>query len=213
METIAITLFIIGSCFFAHAQEFKPKMQDASLWTAKNREAENINESGKNGVKLNDVQTQGLYILKDYTFSEGTIEFDVKGRDLLQRSFVGLAFHLQNDSTFDVVYFRPFNFQNADTSRRIRAVQYMSLPNYGWAKLRSQFPGQYEKRVIPVPNPNYWFHVSINIKGDAITVFVENSTTPSLVVKKLTNTKSGKIALFTDFGSDGSFANLKFKPL
>jgi hypothetical protein len=211
MKSFVITLFLLGCSFIGHSQEYTPKLQDSSLWTLKNRTVENINENGKSGVKLSEAASAGLYILKDYIFSEGTIEFDIKGRDLLQRSFIGLAFHMQNDSTYDVVYFRPFNFQNADTSRRIRAVQYMSIPNYGWSKLRTQFPSQYEKKVIPVPNPNDWFHVTLNIKGDTINAYVENSTIPSLVVKKLTNTKSGKIALFVDNGSDGSFANLKIK--
>ena len=124
------------------------------------------------------------------------------------RSFLGLAFHIQNDSTYDAIYFRPFNFSNPDTIRRWRAVQYISLPRYEWDKLREKFPGKYENKVNPVPGGDDWFHCKIIISGEMISVFVNNSSTPSLVVNKLTDTTTGKIGLWIENGSDGSFADL-----
>ncbi len=54
----------------------------------------------------------GIAWINDIRFSDGIIEFDVKGKNVLQQSFVGFAFHGSNDSTYDAVYFRPFNFKS-----------------------------------------------------------------------------------------------------
>jgi hypothetical protein len=190
------------------AQTYKPDLRNVNLWTLSGRTIETINENGKDGIKFSEAKGNGLWLLNKYNFSEGSIEFDVKGRNVLQQSFVGIAFHYQNDSTYDAVYFRPFNFSNPDTARRSRAVQYISLPGFYWDKLRKDFPGKYENKVNPVPDPADWFHVKLVVSGKKISVFVNNSSTPSLSVEKLNNTKSGQIGLWVDNGSDGSFANL-----
>ena len=127
------------------------------------------------------------------------------------RSFVGIAFHIQNDSTYDAIYFRAFNFSNPDTIRRRRAVQYVSLPQYDWSRLREAFPGKYENKVDPVPEADGWFHCRIIVKDKLVTAFVNNSITPSLVVNKLSNFSNGQIGLWVGNGSDGSFANLEIK--
>jgi hypothetical protein len=194
------------------AQPYKPSLRNINLWTLTGRTIETFNENGKDGITFSEDQGKGLWLLKEYNFSEGTIELDIKGRNTLQRSFVGIAFHFQNDSTYDAVYFRPFNFKNPDTARRSRAVQYISLPGFYWDKLRADFPGKYENKVTPVPEPDDWFHVKLVVKNDKITVFVNDSAQPSLDVKKLSRTHNGQIGLWVDTGSDGSFANLVITP-
>lgn len=209
-------IIMIFCSFQGFAQTFKPSLRNVNLWKLTGRTIETIEEKGKDGIKFSEENRTGFWLLKDYIFSEGSIEFDVKGRNVMQKSFVGLAFHVQNDSTYDAVYFRPFNFQNADTARRNRAVQYISMPNFYWNKLRKDFPAKYESKVNPVPNPDDWFHVKVVVEGKKINVFVNNSPNPSLSVEKLNDAKSGEIALWVDNGSDGSFANLminkKIKP-
>src|SRR5262245_7395872 len=45
-------------------------------------------------------------------FSEGTIECDILGKSSPRGSnFPGIAFHGKDDSAFECVYFRPFNFR------------------------------------------------------------------------------------------------------
>lgn len=103
--------------------------QNKERWQVFNREAK-LSEPGK--VELSAADGDGLMILKTSSFGEGIIEFDVKGEDKMGQSFVGLAFHVQNEKEFEAVYFRPFNFFNADTARRWRAVQYIYAPDYPW---------------------------------------------------------------------------------
>jgi hypothetical protein len=154
----------------------------------------------------------GYLILNGIEFSNGVIEFDVKGKNVVQQSFVGVAFHGQDEKTFDAVYFRPFNFKNPDTARRQRAVQYISMPGYPWEKLRETHPGKYENNVDPVPNPDGWFHAKVVVNNKRVSVFVNNASKPSLEVDKLSNSTKGGVALWVGNNSGGSFANLTITP-
>jgi len=182
--------------------------ENKHLWKYYNRTpAFVMKDPGKINILMLDArQGDGLAIYQDLEFENGTIEFDVKGKDVLQQSFVGVAFHIQNDSTFNAVYFRPFNFQKPE--RTSHSVQYISHPQFTWQKLRSEFPEQFEKTVTPVPNPNDFFHAKVEVNWPVVKVFVENSDTPSLEVKMLSNFKKGKVGLWVGNGSDGSFKNL-----
>jgi pimeloyl-ACP methyl ester carboxylesterase len=203
---------IIFFCLQAKAQTRTPDLQDKSLWTVYNRSAENIEENGKKGIRLSEAPNDGFMILKDSEFSNGTIEFDVKGKNVVQQSFVGVVFHGQDEKTYDAVYFRPFNFTNPDTARRRRAVQYISMPDHPWEKLREMHPSTYENRVDPVPNPDDWFHAKMVVDGKNVSVFVNNASQPCLQVEKRTNTPKGGIALWVGNNSGGSFANLTITP-
>jgi hypothetical protein len=194
-----------------YSQTYKPNLQDRAQLSTGTRNFESIEVKGKKGIKIAEGEGSNVMILNNITFSNGTVEFDCKGRNVIGQSFLGLAFHVQNDSTYDIIYFRPFNFSNPDTVRRWRAVQYVSLPKYQWDKLREQFPGKYENKVNPVPGGDDWFHCKISLKGKTVSVFVNNSSKPSLVVNKLTSTTTGKIGLWVENGSDGSFANLEIR--
>jgi hypothetical protein len=154
------------------------------------------------------ISTKGIVWLKDVDFKQGTIEVDLRGKDVFLQSFLGIAFHAPDTATYDVVYFRPFNFRHADTLRRKWSVQYMSIPDYDYVRLRKEHPLVYENAVYPVPNPNDWFHATIVMKDDWITVFVDHSEKASLKVKLLNNREKGMIGLWTSPPLSDDFANL-----
>ena len=167
---------------------------------------------GQNIIPLTDgdkkaISQIGIAWLKDVTFSEGTIEVDLRGRDVLQKSFIGIVFHAEDTSEYDIVYFRPFNFLSSDPVRKIHAVQYATHPEFPWYRLREEKNGIYEKAVTPAPSPKDWFHARIVVKGNDINVYVNNSDTPSLTVQKLNSRRSGKIGISNE-GLEGEFANL-----
>ena len=83
------------------------------------------------------------------------------GRTCPQQSFLGIAFHVVDWTTYDAVYFRPFNFRAASEEQRSHAVQYISHPGNTWQKLRAERPGQFEKAIDPAPDPDGWFHARI----------------------------------------------------
>jgi hypothetical protein len=160
-------------------------------------------DGDKKGISL-----RGVVWLKDVTFSTGTIEVDLRGKDVLQKSFIGIAFHGVDTVTSDVVYFRPFNFRSEDPVRRIHAVQYVSEPEFPWHKLREEKNGIYEKGIEPPPAATDWFHARIEVGQKEIKVFVNNESEPSLTVNKLNDRKDGLIGLWNQGGLDGDFANL-----
>ena len=127
---------------------------------------------------------------------------------MLQQSFVGVAFHGVDEKTLDAVYFRPFNFHATDSVRRIHAVQYISHPDFPWNVLRETQNAKYEKAIPSAPDPNEWFHVKIVVDYPHITVYVNNSASPCLIVDKLNDRQAGKIGLWVGNSSGGEFANL-----
>jgi hypothetical protein len=180
--------------------------------TVFNRTASSLTDGTRKGARLSESEGDGVAYLPGIQFADGTIEFDVRGKDVQQRSFVGVAFHGVDGTTYDAVYFRPFNFKTDDQARRIRAVQYISHPTHTWQKLRTEQPGQYEKAVNPVPDPNGWFHVRIVVASPKVSVFVDDGKEPALVVNQLSSRKKGLIGLWVGNTSGGDFANLRITP-
>ena len=173
-----------------------------------NRTLKLITDKEREGIRFSESEGDGVAWLTGINFTNGIIELDIKGKDVLQQSFVGIAFHGKDNKTLDAVYFRPFNFQSSDSVRSIHAVQYVSHPNFTWNKLREEQNGKYEKAVSPAPYPNDWFHAKIVVNYPHVSVYMNNSTAPCLVVDKLNSRRSGKIGLWVGNNSAGDFANL-----
>ena len=131
-------------------------------------------------------------------FTNGIIEADLRATDSVAQSFLGIAFHGHKDSTLELVYFRPFNFQSTDNVHRQHAVQYMVLPDFPWDKLREKYPAQFEKPLLQAVNPLEWFHVKIVVREGWITVFVNNASKPALHCRKLGNADSGRVGFWMD---------------
>jgi hypothetical protein len=184
------------------------KITDTTVWRVHNRAASSAPDRDKS-VRLDARANDGMAWLVGSNFSEGTIEVDLRGANKPGQSFVGIAFRGADDTTFDAVYFRPFNFKNPEVPRRARAVQYVSMPQFGWEKLRIDSPGEYEAAVNPVPDPDGWFHARIVVESRKVSVYVNDATEPCIVVTELTDRRGGAIGLWVGNGSAGDFANLK----
>lgn len=159
-------------------------------------------------VQFSEASGDGVAWLDGVNFANGSIEIDIRGKDVLQQSFVGVAFHGVDEKTLDAIYFRPFNFRATDSVRLIHAVQYVSHPDFPWNVLRETQNSKYEKAIPSAPDPNEWFHVKIVVDYPHITVYVNNSASPCLTVDKLNDRQSGKLGLWVGNTSGGEFANL-----
>jgi hypothetical protein len=202
--------FIISTMLFVSVNCFAQQ----KTVTGKNLTLVNRNLSlGQDGtaqvIHLDAKDDDGVAWINGQQFTDGTIEVDIKGKDELQHSFVGIAFHGVDNKTFEAIYFRPFNFRATDAARKSHAVQYVALPQYDWSKLRDEHPGQYEKPIDPAPDPNEWFHARIEVQGTSIKVFVNGNATPSLTVEALVHTDGKMIGYWVGNTSDGSWKNLK----
>lgn len=163
---------------------------------------------GNGEAYLNADKDDGMLWLNDSFFRNGTIELEIKGKDTPGQSFVGVAFHGKDPKTFDAVYFRPFNFRNPE--RNGHSVQYISLPGNEWFVLREKFPGKYENRIDPLPDPvDDWFHARIVVNYPEIKVYVNHAAQPTLEVRQLSDRGEGNVGFWVGNGSEGWFRNLK----
>jgi hypothetical protein len=142
-------------------------------------------------------------------FAEGTIEMDIRGRDVMQQSFVGIAFHGTNDNTYEVVYLRPFNFRSTDPVRHQHAVQYISLPDFDWPRLRKEFPEEFENPVDASLSPTDWVPLRVVVGGAKVQIFVGAVSSPTLEVRKLGPLAHGLIGIWAGNNSEGDYANLR----
>jgi hypothetical protein len=172
------------------------------------RAASGFTDGARGGARLSEAPGEGIAFLPGVQFANGTIECDLKGKDVPQQSFLGIAFHGVDGTTYDAIYFRPFNFRAQDPVGRRHAVQYHSNPLYGWQRLRTEFPDKYEQAVTPVPDPNAWFHMRMVVANTKVSVFVEDAKAPCLVVDALGDRKTGLVGLWVGNNSGGDFANL-----
>ena len=75
------------------------------------RSLSGLTDGNRTLVRFDEGVGDGLAYLREVDLADGTIEFEVRERNVMQRSFVGIAFHGADSQTCDAVYFRPFNFQ------------------------------------------------------------------------------------------------------
>ncbi len=204
-------LFISLTSFTVKAQKISlTKNFKKNAIKAINRDI-NLDSLNKKALFINSKIGDGIGVLENVSFTKGEIKLELAGKNLRGRSFVGIAFNIQNDSTYEAIYFRPFNFKATEKARKKHMVQYIYHPEYTWKKLRTEKTGEYENEIANPPNPDYWFSVKIIIKEKEVRVFVNESQKPDLVVTRLTETKSDKIGLWTGYNSSGRYKNLSIK--
>jgi 3-keto-disaccharide hydrolase len=181
-------------------------------WRSTARSASLVKSGGRTVLNVAAAAGEGVVWQEQSALQDGTIDVELRGRDVVGQSFLGVAFRGLDDRTYEAVYFRPFNFATTDSDRRLHAVQYHSSPDHPWSKLRAEHPDQYEKPITPVPDPNDWFRVRIVLDGRALSVFVNDAQTPTLTVTTLAVPRPGMVGVWLGNGSGGEFANLKVTP-
>jgi len=198
-----LAALVIGIKSFSQTIDLQKMLADGNLVYGPSSGAKSFEEGDKKGITCRD-----NVWLKGVDFTYGTIELDIRGRNEFLKSFPGIAFYAVDTSrNYDVIYFRPFNFRHTDPVRRTWSVQYMSLPQYGYDRLRKENTGQFESEIIPNPKPEDWIHARIVVTKDSIKVYVNSMDKPSLSVRTLQGRSKGMFGLWTD-GTVAEFANL-----
>ena len=186
---------------------------DATKWRVVHAEVHVTEQDGASVVRLfppggnQKGSNVGVAFVQGLDFAEGTIDVDLKGLGEERQSFLGIAFGATGDAELEAVYFRPFNFRQADPARRAHAVQYVAWPNDTWEALRARAPGVYEAAVDPVPDPAAWFHARIEVTAKTVRVFVDGAPRACLTVERLRSPGKGSVGLWVD-SNEGSFARL-----
>ena len=174
-----------------------------------NREIIDTDEKDLNTLALNAKKGDGMAVIKNVNFDVGTIVLELKGESKPGKSFVGVAFNIQNDNTYEAIYFRPFNFRSNKSLRREHSVQYISHPKHTWKSLRTNYEGEYEAEYLNPPFPDEWFGIRVKIDSNFVYVYDKESGVELLNVKRLENQVSNTIGLWTGNNSKGVFKNMK----
>ena len=139
----------------------------------------------------------GDAVLKDITFANGTIEFDV---NTIGRGMPGIAFRQQDEKNFELLYLRPDPACPAFHA----CIQY--TPQTHGVMLWDLFP-QYQTRA-PL-RENGWNHIKMVISGRRMNVFVNDAPVPTLEVGSLEgDAMQGGLRL----RGPATFANLVITP-
>src|SRR5438128_889946 len=139
----------------AHAQTRTIPLDVASL-KVNNVKAEQVTWKDRAAVRLSDTGAEDLSdgaryaIVSGTDFQDGVIEADITGDTLpekstpLYRGFAGIAFRMAADGKYEAFYLGPKNGRSEDQEQRNHSVQYISIPEFPWRRLRKETPSRYE---------------------------------------------------------------------
>ena len=202
---IFITTTITAFLFLTSCSEIKIKFESENFEPINNVNI-SIDEKLENTVTLDAKPGGGIALLKNLNFDDGAINLELKGENKPGQSFVGIAFNIQNDSTYECVYFRPFNFKSNE--KKYNAIQYISLPIHNWPILRKNFKGRYEANYPKSPPAEDWFAITLRIDNKKIALYDKKTNRRLLIIDRLQKHVSNKIGLWTGNNSKGEFKNM-----
>jgi hypothetical protein len=182
---------------------------DAKRLRVVNREVTRIQD--RNGVRLSNASGNGVAWVEGTDFRSGTIEVDLRGREDMGQTFVGIAFHRKDDNTYEAVYLRPFNFRATDSIRKQHAVQYITMPGFDYDRLRRDAPEEFENPVDASIVPTDWVKLRVVVEGAKVQIYV-GPVPLTLEVRKLGQLDGGQVGLWVGNTSGGDFANLVVTP-
>src|SRR5215510_5141676 len=99
-----LAAFIIAGAAVTGASSQTPRTLTATM-PAKvaNRTMQPLEDGPRRGIKLDAREGDGVAWWPDVTVGDATIDVDLRGKDVAQQSFIGVAFHGVDDKTFDAV--------------------------------------------------------------------------------------------------------------
>lgn len=149
--------------------------------------------------KIGNYKSASIASPKGPEFTDGIIEADLAWPGK-HGAYLGLAFRIKDAHHYEVVYFRP------ESSGTINAIQYMpeKKAEFNWWDYEA---GKYQaKAILPLHN---WFHVKLVVKGNTVTVFVNNQLKPAMVFSGLDKMlQKGAVGYWLGNTEIGAFKNL-----
>lgn len=185
-----------------------------------NTKAEVVEYRGRRALHLGPVARREaekgamLALVTGTDFGDGVIEADVAGlpivaMDATARGFVGVVFRAQqHGARGENIYLRPTNGRADEQLRRNHAVQYESLPDFPWDRLRREQPGVYESYADL--EAGAWTKIKIVVTGTKAKFFVNGAEQPCLIVNDLKRGATrGQVGLWAFVATDAYFRNLR----
>jgi hypothetical protein len=199
---LAIALFLPIASQLARAEGPLKIPMNADRWTTTAGTVNFVEYMGKPSIELKagnykEHIPSGAAALKDLTFRNGTIEYDVASTSNMGASFI---FRSADKDNFEMFYLRP----KPKCEDAPDCVQY--APQTHGVLLWDVFP-QYQG---PAPvRQGDWNHVKLVVSGRRMNIFINGATEPTLKIGRLEgDSEEGSIML----DGPGIFANLTVDP-
>jgi hypothetical protein len=168
-------------------------------------------------ITIEGEDRDGLTLLPGTDFGDGVIDADIALKSTMPAGmrfpgFVGIAFRARADAAhYELFYLRPGNAQAPDQAMRNHTAQYISAPDFGWYRLRREWPSVYESHVDIATET--WTHVRIEVAGRAAKLFLNGSARPSLVIDGMKGEDlHGAVGLWSYTNEEAYFSNVKITP-
>lgn len=186
-KLLSYIFLIFYASFYANAQTHIPL--DTSHWDINAQSYVIENYKGKDAIYIQ----RGIAMLKDTTFKNGTIEFDIYLTE--RQSFPGVKFRVTDKNNMESFFLRPHLSGKPDANQAspvingLTAFQFYFGPKYS-------FPYDY--------NFDGWTHIKIVVNDDKAQVYLDYSPTPHLSWDLVHTPQEGYI------GIGGSFAPMHY---
>lgn len=197
-QSTGMLVLLAALPFTLRAAEPQKIAMTADRWEV-NGNVQFLHSDGSNGPAGDIVKVgNGYALLKDFTFRDGTIEFDTQPNGSMG---AGIAFRYRDKDTYEDFYLRPR--PNCDQAED--CIQY--APNTKGVLLWDVYP-QFQSPA-PLKNGMVWNHIRMVISGKRMNIYVNGATQPSLKIGRLEgDAMEGGIFL----QGPGTFANLVVTP-
>jgi hypothetical protein len=199
------------------AQHFP--LTDAAGLAAANVKMEAVDYLGRKSIRMivEGEDRGGLVLLPGTDFQDGVIEADLAltittPPGVRYPGFVGIAFRARPDSShYELFYLRPGNSDAPDQAMRNHAVQYVSEPDFGWYRLRREWPSVYESNAVLAMET--WTKVRIEVAGRSAKIYLNGSPRATLVVDGLKGEDlHGAVGLWGYTNEEAHFVNVRITP-
>jgi len=214
LNSSAITV-LAASCLCAQPQASVQSfpLRDTAGLVALKAKMDAVDYLGRACVRIT-TPGDGLVLLPGTDFQDGTIEADIALKATVPPGvrfpgFVGIAFRARSDqSHYELFYLRPGNSEAEDQAMRNHAVQYVSVPDFDWYRLRREWPWVYESHAELAMET--WTKVRIEVAGRLAKLYLNGSASPSLVVDGLKGEDlRGAVGLWGYSGEEAYFSNVR----
>lgn len=185
MRTISALPMAMVLAFPVGAAAQTGLLDDPALWKSEGAMGEIVRDGGEPVVRLN-----GQFSLEDLTFTDGTIEFEIRLTGLA--SFAGFFTRIDAaGANGEHIYVRPHKSTEWD------AIQYQPIQNGSSTWQVYVGPGYTAPAVLPAGE---WLPIRVRIAGSLAEVFVgAGSTEPTMRLTLQSSSGSGSFALYAGF--------------
>ena len=199
MLKVLLGLSLTGICFtkvFSQADKVEFSSGKWSYWDNGGSKISKVSDQYKNYNAI-DLKDNEIALLENTDYENFRLEMDMAGSGM-----AGLGFRSNDFFNYELMYFR------LTSGGTLGAIQYVPVFNgsTGWML--------YPKNQGTVNfKADEWFHVTVEVKGELMKIFVNNSDKPDFEVRLLRrDLTKGKIFLKSEF-SPCYYANVKIRSI